>query len=154
MMGASTGTEDCQEVDKESLQRPWAGHFCGGFCSPGGSRHATNDPSVARAPCTGEVAQRQSHVQEQHKVRAFGSCWPRRPMMSAWEAGPGGPDRGGRGPGGAAASRAETESWEETASREEGKLYDGHACGGHAFLKLSSALVFQQPLSLCKSLFF
>lgn len=155
-MGASTGsmaahgggTEGHQEVDNNPLQRPWAGHFCGGLCRPGGSGHATNDPSVARAPGMGEVAQRRSHVQDWHRVGDSGSCWPGTPTLSARGAGSVGPDRGGRGPVGVAAGRAGTASWEEGEPLRRACVW--RAC----LLKLSSALAFQQPLSRCKSLFF
>lgn len=75
----------------------------------------------------GEVSQRLSHVQDWHRVRASGSCWPKTPMMSARVAGTVGPDHGGRCLWGYL--------WEgerQQAGRK-GRLYDGHAHGGHAF---------------------
>ena len=60
------------------------------------------------------------------------------------------PDRGGRCPVGVAVGRKER----ETASWEEGEALRWACAWRACLLKLSSALVFQQPLSLCKSLFF
>lgn len=79
-----------------------------------------------------------SHVQDQHRVRDSGSRWPRAPTTPAPVAG---------------VAVAVAVASEQPAREGKGRLR--RACAGRACLfKPSPALVFQQPHSLYKSLFF
>lgn len=67
------GTGDHQGVDKELPWRPWAAPS-----RQGGSRHTVNSFSFARALCSGEMADRQLHVLDCHRIRDqhYSWCWP------------------------------------------------------------------------------